>query len=786
MNMLQWFVPQNKSEKRRFFELFMVFVVCVCLVLVARLETRILEMSTQLADNQMLYRSVVFFGLVNLNVLLLIGLSLLIFRNVIKHIVEKQKSFFGSKLRSRLIFVMLVFSLLPSGLIAFITVKSIGQSFDGWFSPKVGAAINSSIEASEKLYKGEIRRTTNILLIAAERVSLQQQVISPRALADSSTSDEILVNSTQSSSIISGPPFVSNQLDCSRLNNFAKRYNLDRFQVYDVYLTADCSGQGEVTTRQEWLESDQALIKDLTTEKIPSSIDLGGISISVVSRNQQDIVKGVLPIIKNGELVGYVVAESWFTTQIVGSLKQVLDEYSKLRPSAQYSKITYFILLALMVFLILFASIWGGFYVSRTFAQPLSKLADATKEVAMGNYGIRLAPAGNDETGWLVESFNKMTQDLDRQQKNLKLSQHAIAQANEELAEKKQLLEVVLGNITSGVMSVSFKGKILSYNAAAAQLLVIPSTYSQIGKEFQKVISAKLYRDLWLPVSESLKTNDSFNGQVDVETPSGDSLTLLVYASIVADRFNKNLGYLLVIDDASEQIKSQKIAAWKDVARRISHEIKNPITPIKINSQRLLKRFKNKFSGTDAQIFESCLETILSQVDSLKTMVDEFSYFSKMPNLNLTNVNIGSLVSTILQFYRLGYPQIEMNFSGPKNLLLKMDKEKMNRLLVNLINNAIDVLEDWTNPILNIEVVHDKKAEMVFIHVLDNGPGFEQSSLNQVLQPYFSTKEKGTGLGLSIVNEIVLEHGGHLRISSSEYGGARVSIELPNSICVDV
>ena len=258
-------------------------------------------------------------------------------------------------------------------------------------------------------------------------------------------------------------------------------------------------------------------------------------------------------------------------------------------------------------------------------------------------------------------------------------------------------------------------------------------------------------------------------------------MNLIADAARIFDEASAYRGTVVVFDDATEQVKAQRIAAWREVARRIAHEIKNPITPIKLSAERILRRFKDQFSGNDREVFESCIETILTQVDSLRDLVNEFSKFSKLPSVQPRPAEINAVLREVVKLFSLSYSEVEIDLQGLQNVPeVSIDPEQMNRVFVNLITNSIGAMDQQsTPPRIQFHTQYVAEANAVRIEVTDNGHGIPDKLKDRVLEPYFSTKDTGTGLGLAIVNQIVSDHGGYLRLSDNKPRGTVVVIELP-------
>jgi two-component system nitrogen regulation sensor histidine kinase NtrY len=285
---------------------------------------------------------------------------------------------------------------------------------------------------------------------------------------------------------------------------------------------------------------------------------------------------------------------------------------------------------------------------------------------------------------------------------------------------------------------------------------------------------------LWRPIRERVQYG-SFSGEIDL-SEIGRDLTLLADGTHILDENGEDLGIVVVIDDASEQVKAQRVAAWREVARRIAHEIKNPITPIKISAQRLLRRFGEQFQGRDQEVFVNCCETIVSEVDALRDLVNEFSKFSRLPSIKTRPEDVNAILLDVVGLYSMSYSAVEFDTSGLSDQLplVPLDREQMLRVFTNIIANSIaSIPEEREKGVISLRSRLLEDYNTIRVEVADNGCGIPEHLKQRVLEPYFSTKKEGTGLGLAIVNQIVSDHGGYLRIADNQPFGTILIIELP-------
>lgn len=742
---------KTSAERKRFLEVVAICVTSFLLIAISRLETRLFELSENLARNHEFFTSVIYFGLINLNVILILTLSFLLFRNIAKLVVERRRGVFGSNLRTKLVVTLMFFALAPTVLFFYISSRFIITSFDEWFSEKVRVTMHQTREAGARVYKQDQRRLESLARIALHRI----KVFSPE---DQFLLDQQLILPAQ-------------------LEGFETQYGLDAVKVYDVHGGLLWSSRNQKGIGTGEITSDVFLIDAIS--RFRESPGLFSIS-TVVGDDKQDIVKGVAPIVQPNtrDVVGIVLVETRFETQILKSIESIQQAFSNLRPSAQLIKLSYLVLLVVMTLLVSFSAVWLGFYVARGITGPIQSLAEGTREVALGNYNITLSTRSEDETGQLVKSFNKMTSDLQSHRLRAEEAKVALLQSKEESERRRQYMEVVLKNITAGVVALDSNGIITSVNNAAMDLLQIGGT-DIVGSHIKTAFDAETYNIMWRPLFEQYVRQQTFSYQTDIKSDN-KSLTLLVDGTHIIDEDGEDHGFVVVFDDATERVKAQRVAAWREVARRIAHEIKNPVTPIKLSAQRLLRRFHEKFEGEDREVFESCLETILKQVDSLRDLVNEFSKFSRLPQVKPVMADINEIILNSVNLYAMSYPRIRFDSSGLQAMpQFHLDTDQMNRVFVNIFSNAVSALDSEEHGVIEVRSTLLKDLNTVRIEVADNGCGIPEHIRDRVLEPYFSTKDSGTGLGLAIVNQIISDHGGYLRVEENLPTGTRMVIELP-------
>lgn len=741
----------SKEEKKRLFEAFAMVLTAGTLIGLSRLESRLYELSARLSQNQEFITSTVYFGLINLNVILILLLSFLILRNVVKLVVERRRGVLGSRLRSKLVVTLVFFALLPTVLLFYISSKFITTSYDKWFSQKVRDTMTQTREAGTLVYKQDQRRLESLARIALQRIDVARML---------TPSDPFAVDH----------PLIQT----SRLEGFDLEYRLDVVRVYNR--------DGQIV----WGSDGAAdhLVKDVfvltAIERFIAQAGLVSMS-TVEAEEKRDVVKGIAPLHEEGgsRVIGAVLAVERFETSILRSIEAILADFADFRPGVQLIRMSNQILLIVITLLIVFSASWLGFYVAREITGPIQSLAEATREVAAGNYNITLEAKSDDETGTLVRSFNLMTKDLQRQKAEVEQSQTRLQIMNEELERRRKYMEVVLASVSTGVISVDKEERLASVNKAAEKLLHLRA--NSVGRPIQEGLSKELVAGLWRPIVERLGDQETCQTQLEIEIEQ-KLYTFLVNAARIRDDDAKEVGFVVVVDDATQQVQAQRVAAWREVARRIAHEIKNPLTPIKLNAQRLLRRFNGSFEGENRQVFETCIETILQQVDSLRNLVNEFSKFSRLPGIQPRPGDLNEVVNAVVDFFQSSYAEITFDRNRLGAIpLCNIDKEQINRVFVNIVTNAVAAVEgcDEAPRVIEFSTQFVDALQAVRVEVSDSGPGIPQKIRDRVFEPYFSTKKEGTGLGLAIVSQIVADHGGYVRVSDHQPRGTTVTIDIP-------
>jgi PAS domain S-box-containing protein len=440
-------------------------------------------------------------------------------------------------------------------------------------------------------------------------------------------------------------------------------------------------------------------------------------------------------------------------------------------------KSTFVLILTFVVLMSLIAAVYGAFFAAQRLVQPVQDLIAGTRAVAKGNYDTKLPLPGRDELGFLVTSFNDMTKRLARAREETRRSQQAVE------AERAGLA-VILARLSTGVVSLEPDFTVRTANQAASAILGV-DLEAAVGKRFDESISDNpLFSQFIAAVQLRLGDLDlDWREQVELAADSGKRVLMCACTALPSDAGDAP-GVVLVFDDITTLLQAQRDAAWGEVARRLAHEIKNPLTPIQLSAERMRRKFLGSMNAQDAQILERATHTIVAQVDAMKQMVNAFSEYARAPDLHFARFDLNQLITEVVDLYRVQDSSAELKLLlSPSLPQISADRIRIRQILNNLVTNSLEALEGKVGARIEIEThaADDgpKQTPSVAIVVSDNGPGFQRELIGTVFDPYVTSKPKGTGLGLAIVKKIVEEHGGRIEADNQRTGGARVRILLP-------
>jgi two-component system, NtrC family, nitrogen regulation sensor histidine kinase NtrY len=732
---------EQKEQRRKKRERLIIVITILVVIGLTFWETTILRPDIPFSLSQ----RVVLFALINLNFILLLLLVFLVVRNLLKLVTERRRKILGSKIRTRLVMGFITLSLVPTIVLFFIAYEFMAMGMDYWFNIHIEKSLQDSLDVGRAYYQASQRGTW----IYAQQISL-----------DLGQSDLIAKNDQAG---IIGTIMEKRQ-----------EYGLAWVGLF----LPNLEQKVRVVTPESYMKS----FKEPPLNLIQKGFQPKGIS-EVQSTPEGDFFIAGVPVGDSSSPKGQaaVVVASFFPRSLLKKMETIstgLEGYRQMQMLKNPIKFIYLIVLSIVSSFILFSATWFGFYLAKGMTVPIQRLAEGTLRVAQGDYDFSVDLETKDEFGLLVNSFNKMTSDLKIGKEEIEQTYQKLRKSNEEINQRKQYMETVLANIGTGVITIDAEGTITTINHSAREMLrlktdeVLNRRYQEVLRPEQKILLHDLLANLDLVKRGTLERT--------IQVPLPDkTLTLLVKVSLLQDEEKKNLGMVLVFDDLTEIEKIQKVAAWREVARRLAHEIKNPLTPIKLSAQRLQKKYSHLLTEEkEKEIFDDCTQTIINQVDEMIGLVNEFFTFARLPAVTLSMNDLNSLIQEVLILYQESERRIEFYFLADPNIpKFPLDREQMKRVMINLLDNAVTAIE--TSGSVKIRTVFDPLLGMARIEVMDTGVGIAPKDRDRLFEPYFSTKKGGTGLGLTIASSIIADHHGHIRVKDNKPQGTIFSIELP-------
>jgi len=542
-------------------------------------------------------------------------------------------------------------------------------------------------------------------------------------------------------------------------------YDSERLKVLDYAktLSAGRTSVGDYTVRHLNKKPKGA------TDTVKAAFK-GKADVEVISGSDGDIVRAVAPEYRRGKQIGIIVVESFIPKKISENVENIRDAYENYLTLESWKvpiKINYLLILGFITLLVVFMALWIALRIAGNITDPIQSLAQATEQVAAGNLDVKVNLNREDEIGLLVNSFNHMV-------KELKDGKESLQVAYLESNKRRLFMENILDNINSGVIMLDTSGNILMINGAACSILNT-SPEAVVHKNYRELMSLIQSKDLQNLV-KGIEGQEFKPVSREVEAIVGNRRTVLrVFITSLKDS-QKYIGMLVVFNDITDVIKAQKAIAWQEIARRIAHEIKNPLTPIKLSTERMVKKWQQRDADFD-QVFDRSTKSIINEVDGLKRLVDEFSRFGKMPEVKKTPTFLASIIDEVVNLYK-GYKGVEITISIPdSSLMVEIDGEQFRRVMINILDNAIHAMTDSGR--IHVALDFDMPSNMAYIEIADNGPGIKDEDKERLFLPYFSTRNDGTGLGLAIANRIIAEHRGHIRVRDNEPKGTVFTIEIP-------
>lgn len=731
---------QKNEPARKRKEGLLILLIIITVAVLTFIETRISSFGSDFP----LSSTVLMFILINTNLLLLLTLLLLVFRNLAKLYYEKKNNILGSKLKTRLITAFIILALLPTTVLFFFSIHFISTSIAFWFNAPVEQTLKSSIAVGQKLY--EYIEERNVFY--ARRAAFQ--IISPnRKLLEAGNEPKLI----------------------RYLQVVQRGFNRHAVEIYTPDAKrVSLSLSNELEQIQFGpLTSDD--LKEIPADSLSKTISQNSIAGELL-RTVTTIPFGTRP----EDAQAFIVITTLVAPDLSANLQDIVkgvEEYHQLKLAKQPARTSYYIALSIVALLVVFCAVWFGFQMAKSITIPIMKFAEGTQRVSDGDLNYQIDFETDDEIGTLIKSFNSMTRELASGREQIALSGDMLKQQNAELERSRHYIEIVLRNISAGVISIDNTGVIITINKAAESMLDIKSR-DILNRNYRDVLKGE-----YLQIADKLNTQ-AVQGQETLEIPlsatvSGSPKHFSLTFNLLKDDAGKIVGAVLVFDDVTELEKAQRIAAWREVARRIAHEVKNPLTPIKLSAQRLKRKYGRQI---DDDIFTGCADTIVEHVDLIRNLVNQFSAFAKFPDANVAQTRIENIILETIALYREGLEDVDIRSKFSENIpVLKLDHQHMKQAFINLIDNAVSAVNK--KGMILIDASYDEILKIVRIEIADNGKGISDKEKTRLFEPYFSTKKSGMGLGLAIVNSIISDHNGVIRVQDNKPTGAKFIIELP-------
>ena len=655
--------------------------------------------------------------------------------NLLRLVREYRKRAPGSRLASRMVAIFVVLAVLPLGVVYYFSVQFISRGIDTWFDVNVEAGLEDALALSRATLESRMR----------------EHLDSTRQVADT----------------------LSGRED----RDMAGRLEIMRRSSGAMELTVVGKSSRIIAVSSERSVTD---LPEPPTEEVMLQIRQGRPFVSLDPVREGYIVRTAVAIPGLHPLDELRVLQGLFAVPervglLADSVQEAYAQYRELAFLRQPFTRSLMLTLTLVLLLSLSMAIWGAFFFARKLTAPIQTLVAGTRAVAKGDFDTRLPLPGRDEMGFLVHSFNDMITRLAEARELARQSEQAVE-------SQRAYLEVILGRLSTGVVSLQRDWRISTANEAAGAILGV-DLEGAVGRPLAEVAEDNPLLQQFMAVGRSHVDEGDYEWREQIVLRGvGGRRVLMCACSALPGEDGAPDGFVIVFDDITALLQAQRDAAWGEVARRLAHEIKNPLTPIQLSAERIRRRFLKQMEDEDAKVLERATRTIVQQVESMKDMVNAFSDYARVPDMDITRVDINRLVAEVAELYRVREipAAIELRLA-PRGCAAEADAGRLRQILHNLIRNAVEALEVQEQPRLRITTRATDEFELraVFITVEDNGPGISAEAMDRIFDPYVTSKPKGTGLGLAIVKKLVEEHGGWVEAGNREEGGVRITIALP-------
>ena len=672
------------------------------------------------------------------NILCLFVLMVLLVGNLFRLFRDYQQNIPGSRLKAKMVGMFVGLAVIPLLIVFYFSMQFINRGIDTWFNVEVETGLDDALTLSRNALAMQMR----------DHLSATEQIAQR-------------LRETNSSQFIYEIGQLREEIGASEITLFGRNSRI------------------------------LATNSDLSVNNVPSRVsneimmqirqNRPYVSLDPLSNDAYEIRTAVPLVAENmPDIIGIIRARFPVSQRIgrmVNSIDSSYTDYKRIVYLREPLKRTFSLTLTAVLMISLLASIFGAFVLSRRLVSPIQNLVEGTKAVAKGDFDMRLPVPGKDEIGFLINSFNEMTKGLSIARKQASLSQNLVE------AERANL-EIILASLSTGVISLESDLKIRTANKAAGSILNVDFSESRGELLSNLAKEHNVLNELFVVIKKYLdEGNMVWHEQIIVHSDTGRRILTCACSDLSNDTM-ENEGLVVVFDDITIQIQSQRDAAWGEVARRLAHEIKNPLTPIQLSAERVRRKYLNTMPKEDAEILDRSTHIIVEQVAALKEMVNAFSDYARSPDMEIVTINIAILLREIIDLYQEQESKINITFDiDSDDLKFDADPGRIRQIIHNLVRNSIEAIpEDIAGTIsVNVKQCDINNIKMIEICIEDNGSGFDKNSLGQIFDPYVTSKSKGTGLGLAIVKKLVEEHMGFIEAENAKKQGAVIKIFMPEN-----
>ena len=722
-------------------------------------------------------------ALLAINAVALIGLGALIAWNLYRLLRQARERRPGAKLTVRMVVVFVVLSVTPVTVVYYFSLQFLHRGIDSWFDVRIEEALDDALELSRAALSVRMRE----LLAQTTRMAVDLEPFgdeqAARALDDNrglggaseltpGGGSGLIAGSGNAdpSAVVPSHPGDTEMLQAA-LDDARRLSGASELTLIGGNGLIVGSSNADPTAVVPSRPSDTVMLQARGSGDYIGldAIGDGALYVQVVVSIPSRVATGEPRLLQ----ALFPVTERMNT--LADSVESASATYRELSYLRKPLKLSFTLTLSIILLVGLFMAVYAAFHSARRMVAPLRDLSEGTKAVAGGNYETQLPGTTRDEIGFLVASFNEMTRELKR-------AQHETRRSQQLVEAQRAYLETVLRRLSTGVLTLDTGRRIVTANRAAAEILGVDLD-AAVGTPLDALARAhpaleSLVRTLAARLDETADdTPRDWREEVGVDTPRGSRVLVCSTASLAGGE-----GHVVVFDDVTALIQAQRNAAWSEVARRLAHEIKNPLTPIQLSAERLRHKYLPKVRGADAEQMDRLTRTIVQQVESLKEMVNAFSDYARTPVMHPASVDLNALVLDVVELYRTASPAVRFETRlGQPLAPVHADPNRLRQLLHNLVKNAVEACSDGGDPRVRVETRLDGAADgaMVELSVHDSGAGFPGGDVTRIFDPYVTSKPRGTGLGLAIVKKIVEEHGGAVSGGNAPEGGARLAVRLP-------